>query len=102
MAGYENTNGATYLRDDPTLRTVAGTADRPLASQPTLSRLENAVDWESIRLLKSEGAECRHGATRGEIILDMDWTEDRKIGPTGSRRSRSATDTMARTCTTRC
>jgi hypothetical protein len=77
-AGYEDANDASYLRDDPTMRAVSGTADRALASQPTLSRLENAVDWESIRLLESEGTEwfCRHGATTGEIILDMDSTED--------------------------
>ena len=78
VAGYEDANDATYLRNDPTMRAVSGTADRALASQPTLSRLENAVDWESIRLLEGEGTEwfCRHGATTGEIILDMDSTED--------------------------
>ena len=77
-AGYEDANDATYLRDDPTMRTVSGRADRALASQPTLSRLENSVDWESIGLLESEGTEwlCRHGRTKGEIILDMDSTED--------------------------
>ena len=77
-AGYEDANDATYLRNDPTMRAVSGRMEQPLASQPTLSRLENAVDWESIRLLESEGTEwfCRHGATKGEIILDMDSTED--------------------------
>jgi Transposase DDE domain group 1 len=77
-AGYEDANDATSLRDDPTMRTVSGRADRALASQPTLSRLENSVDWESIRLLESEGTEwfCHHGAPQGEIILDMDSTED--------------------------
>jgi len=78
VAGYEDANDATYLRDDPTMRAVSGSVEQALASQPTLSRLENAVDWESIRLLESEGTEwfCRHGATKGEIILDMDSTED--------------------------
>ena len=77
-AGYEDANDATYLRDDPTMRSVSGRADRALASQPTLSRLENSVNWDSIRLLESEGTEwfCRHGKTKGEIILDMDSTED--------------------------
>jgi len=42
-AGYEDANDATYLRHDPTLRAVVGRAELPLASQPTLSRLENAV-----------------------------------------------------------
>ena len=69
---------ASFLRNDPTMQAVAGRAGRALASQPTFSRLENAVDWNSIRLLESEGTEwfCRHGKTQGEIILDMDSTED--------------------------
>lgn len=77
-AGYEDCNDATYLRDDPTLQLVAGRPGETLASQPTLSRLENSVDWDSIRLLETEGTEwfCRHGSTEGEIILDIDSTED--------------------------
>ena len=78
VAGYEDCNDATYLREEPTMQAVAGEPGRALASQPTLSRLENAADWDSIRLLESEGTEwfCQHGATAGEIILDMDSTED--------------------------
>ena len=81
-AGYEDANDATFLRNDPTMQAVAGRAGRALASQPTLSRLDNGVDWDSIRLLESEGTEwfCHHGATEGEIILDMDSTEDRTHG----------------------
>ncbi len=40
--GYADQNDAATLRTDPLLRQVCG-ADGPLASQPTLSRLENAV-----------------------------------------------------------
>lgn len=82
VAGYEDCNDATYLRDEPTMQSVAGEVGEALASQPTLSRLENSVDWEAIRLLESEGTEwfCRHGSTEGEIILDMDSTEDRTYG----------------------
>jgi hypothetical protein len=81
-AGYEDCNDATYLRDEPTMQSVAGQVGQSLASQPTLSRLENSVEWDSIRLLESEGTEwfCRHGSTEGEIILDMDSTEDRTHG----------------------
>jgi Transposase DDE domain group 1 len=85
-AGYEDTNDATFLRDDPTMRTVVDRVDRPLASQPTLSRLENAVDWDSVRFLEREGLEwfCRvGGAIDGrrrnsgeELILDIDSSED--------------------------
>lgn len=78
VAGYEDCNDATYLRDEPTMQSVAGEVGAALASQPTLSRLENSVDWDSIRLLETEGTQwfCRHGSTEGEIILDMDSTED--------------------------
>ncbi len=82
VAGYEDCEDAKYLRSEPTMQSVAGTAGDALASQPTLSRLENSADWDSIRLLESEGTEwfCRHGSTEGEIILDMDSTEDRTHG----------------------
>src|SRR6516165_3962002 len=39
-AGYED---ATFLRHDPTLRAVVSPRSESLASQPTLSRLENAA-----------------------------------------------------------
>ena len=79
-AGYEDANDATFLRRDPALRAVVRRNEAPLASQPTLSRLENTVGWESIRRLELEGAEwfCRHVArpTAQEIVLDIDSTED--------------------------
>ena len=45
IAGYEDGNDHDRLRDDPVFKLIAGRlpADDPLASQPTLSRLENAV-----------------------------------------------------------
>ena len=56
-AGYEDANDATFLRHDPTLRAVVARGELPLASQPTLSRLENAVPWESVRALERLGLE---------------------------------------------
>src|SRR6185312_16631228 len=44
--GYEDQNDADTLRHDPLLKLVCGhlpEPDAPLASQPTFSRLENAV-----------------------------------------------------------
>src|SRR5207253_5053037 len=44
--GYEDQNDADTLRHDPSLKLVCGRlpeSDAPLASQPTFSRLENAV-----------------------------------------------------------
>jgi hypothetical protein len=81
-AGYEDANDATYLRHDPTLQTVAQRLGTPLASQPTLSRLENAVSWDTIRRL---GTVLRHWFTchavsrrqpPAEVILDVDSTDD--------------------------
>lgn len=83
-AGYEDANDATALRRDPTLCAVAARGLTALASQPTLSRLENGVGWESIHLLETQGVEwlCRHErrGPREEIILDVDSTEDRTHG----------------------
>jgi hypothetical protein len=81
IAGYEDANDATSLRNDPTMRAVVQRVALPLASQPTLSRLENTVDWESIRLLENEGLQWFCGTPHRprhpeEIILDVDSTED--------------------------
>lgn len=80
-AGYEDANDSNFLRHDATMQLVAGKRAEPLASQPTMSRLENEAPWESIRLFQHEGTEwfCRHAAKRGrreEIILDLDSTSD--------------------------
>jgi len=85
-AGYEDANDANFLRDDPAMRAVVDGVERPLASQPTLSRLENSTDWDSIRLLEREGLQwfCRLGGaidgrrrdSSQQIILDIDSSED--------------------------
>jgi hypothetical protein len=81
--GYEDQNDATTLRHDPLLKLVCGrlpdAAD--LASQPTLSRLENAVGWKAcyrlaramVRLYLQERE--REGMP-ARIILDLDGTDD--------------------------
>jgi hypothetical protein len=69
------------LRGDPTFQTIVGKAD-PLASQPTLSRLENQADWPTIERLGAVGLQwfLQHGypkrATPEEILLDSDATDD--------------------------
>jgi hypothetical protein len=82
-AGYEDANDAPQLRHDPILKMVA---DKPLgqelASQPTLSRRENAVTGRDIARLTRAGREgfMRVGGEavrrRGEILLDVDSTDD--------------------------
>ncbi len=51
LAGYEDCNDHDSLRDDPVFKMVGGRApddDTGLASQPTLSRFQNAVDIPSL------------------------------------------------------
>jgi len=54
VCGYEDQNDATTLRTDPLLKLVCGRRPESgdaLASQPTLSRLENAVDRHAVEAL---------------------------------------------------
>ena len=50
LGGYEDCNDHDTLRDDPVFKLIGGRApnDKPLASQPTLSRFENQVDIPSL------------------------------------------------------
>jgi hypothetical protein len=87
VAGYEDTNDAALLRQDPIFQLlVEAEPGQRLSSQPTLSRWENAFtwrDWASMNrgLLESFGTMC---ATRiqgaGEIVLDLDSTADPTYG----------------------
>jgi hypothetical protein len=83
VAGYEDANDADRLRHDPLLQIVA---DQPLGealgSQPTLSRWENAPSARDLVLLNDAlleqflrlcGEQVRQ---RGEILLDIDSTDD--------------------------
>jgi len=81
-AGYEDVNDADRLRHDPTLQAVAGNGREPLGSQPTLSRLENALDWSTIQRLAGVGVEwfCQYAYGRDQhppdLVLDLDSTDD--------------------------
>jgi hypothetical protein len=83
IAGYEDANDADRLRYDPAFQILA---DQPLgqalSSQPTLSRWENAPSAREIIRLQDAlldwfisvcGAQVRK---RGEILLDVDSTDD--------------------------
>ena len=83
VAGYEDYNDANTLCQDLILKTVC---DRPpdtdpdLASQPTLSRLENAVSqkdlmWVSRWLLKRYIRRLKKRRPK-KIVLDLDSTDD--------------------------
>lgn len=77
-AGYEDANDASALRHDPTMQVVAHRPGVELASQPTLSRLENDIEWRSITRLRQLGVEWfeAHVAPPAEPILDVDSTDD--------------------------
>jgi hypothetical protein len=54
LAGYEDQNDHDTLRSDPVFKLIAdrSPADPALASQPTLSRFENAIDIPALKRLK--------------------------------------------------
>jgi hypothetical protein len=54
LAGYPDQNDHDLLRSDPVFKIVAGRSpeDDDLASQPTLSRFENAIDVKSLARLQ--------------------------------------------------
>jgi DDE family transposase len=82
--GYEDQNDATALRSDPLLKLVCGRrpeSSPDLASQPTLSRLENAVDRRACyrlahALLAVYPPERERGGVPRRILLDCDGTDD--------------------------
>jgi hypothetical protein len=85
-AGYEDADDADHLRHDPVFQLLAGMLGEPLASQPTISRWENAFtgrDWVRCNdlLLDWFVRVCRGQVQRnGELVLDLDSTEDRTYG----------------------
>ena len=84
--GYEDCNDADHLRFDPALKLAVGRAptEADLASQPTLSRLENAVGWRECWRISEALLECHRHRHRKlpptRIILDLDATDDETHG----------------------
>lgn len=79
--GYPDGNDAERLRHDPLLKSVCARSPHTtgLSSQPTLSRLENAVDLRQLRTLVCEIEEqyVRSFAVVPDVIvLDIDSTDD--------------------------
>jgi hypothetical protein len=82
--GYEDQDDADTLRTDPLLKLVCGRlpeSGADLASQPTFSRLENAVDRHAVEALARALVDVyvrqrgRRGVPR-QILLDLDGTDD--------------------------
>ena len=81
--GYEDQNDADTLRTDPLLKLVCGRLpdEADLASQPTLSRLENAVDAKACyrlarALVQLYLDERGQNGIPDRIVLDFDGTDD--------------------------
>jgi len=81
-AGYEDANDANTLRDDPIFKLMLDRLPEtgtPLASQPTISRLENRVSRTEIyrmaRVLLAQFITSYAKAPQ-VIVLDVDDTED--------------------------
>jgi len=80
--GYEDLNDHQTLRDDPLFQTITerGIDEQlPLASPPTLCRLENRVSRESLVQMAEVFVEqfiASHKTPPHELILDFDATDD--------------------------
>jgi hypothetical protein len=84
--GYEDCNDATQLRHDPILQVCCGrdpAAAAPLASQPTLSRVENAItrrDCYQVAAVLLQSYIARQPRRLRRLTLDLDTTDDRTYG----------------------
>jgi DDE family transposase len=82
--GYADQNDADQLRADPLLKLACGRLPQSgpdLASQPTLSRLENAVDRPAIErlataLVRIYVRERGQAGPPRHVLLDLDGTDD--------------------------
>jgi Transposase DDE domain group 1 len=82
--GYEDQNDSDSLREDPLLKLMCGSMPQSgadLASQPTISRLENAPSAGACyrmadALIELYLAEREKGGAPEKILLDFDATDD--------------------------
>ncbi len=82
--GYEDQNDSNSLREDPLLKVVCGSlpeSGADLASQPTISRLENAVDIRCCyrmfqTLFELYLRERGRDGVPEKVLLDFDATDD--------------------------
>jgi hypothetical protein len=82
--GYDDQDDADFLRSDPLLKLACGRlpeTGRDLASQPTLSRLENAPDSRACyqmaqALLELYVRRRGEGGAPERVLLDFDSTDD--------------------------
>src|SRR5215467_7744291 len=87
VAGYEDANDADRLRHDPAFQLLADQPlGQPLSSQPTLSRWENTPSARELICAHDGGLDAfvrlcgKQIRLRGEILLDVDSTDDPTYG----------------------
>jgi len=81
LADYPDQNDHDVLRSDPVFKLLAGRSleEEDLASQPTLSRFENAIDVKSLRRLQDVFIDqfiASYAKPPALITLDMDPFDD--------------------------
>jgi hypothetical protein len=81
LAGYEDQNDHDTLRADPVFKLVADRSpeDDDLASQPTLSRFENAISIKSLKRLRDVFLDqfiASFDAPRRHLTFDLDAVDD--------------------------
>jgi len=80
--GYEDVNDLAKLRNDPALLAVIKNAideNSPLASSPTISRLENRITGKELAELSKLFVEFfieSHDVPPKQIVIDVDATDD--------------------------
>lgn len=89
--GYEDGNDHQSLREDPLMQLVTERGidgERPLASPPTLCRLENRVSRKTLAEVAKVFVEtfiASHKAPPAELVLDFDATDDAVHGNQANR-----------------
>ena len=76
IGGYPDANDCDRMRDDGTVQTIIG-VEQQLASQPTMSRLENAVNAKDLaRLAYGIGEIFLESFEEAPqmIVIDIDWS----------------------------
>ena len=82
-SGYEDANDSDDLKNDPIMKIVCEKSDTSLASQPTMSRFENAFSRTDLyRIAQAFVDVFIHSYKKPPkgIILDLDDTEDQTHG----------------------
>jgi len=83
IAGYEDCNDVNALKEDATfnviLKNTGKKSEEVMASQPTLSRFENNIEWNDIKDIMRWMIDfwlAQFDAVPNELILDFDTTDD--------------------------